>query len=85
MRELVVAGGFGSYLDVRSAGRIGLLPEELLPCVHVVGNAALAGASMLLLSRPLDAVCAEMARRTEHVSLAANPIFTEEYMERMLF
>ena len=33
--ELAVAGGFGSYLDVDSAGRIGLLPEELVPRVRV--------------------------------------------------
>jgi len=85
VRALLVAGGFGSYLDVRAGARIGLLPQELADRVRVLGNAALAGASMLLLSRPLEAVCRTLAHRTEHVSLAANPVFSEEYMERMLF
>ena len=80
-----VAGGFGSFLDVGSACRIGLLPAELRPAVRVVGNAALSGCSMLLLGRGLFAPCLAMARRTEHVELASSPVFTEEYMERMLF
>jgi len=85
VEELGVAGGFGSYLDIGNAGAIGLLPEELLPKVRILGNAALAGASMLLLSRDLRGVCEEYARRVELVSLAANPTFASEYMERMLF
>ncbi len=85
VKELGVAGGFGSYLDIRNAGAIGLLPEELLPKVRVLGNAALAGASMLLLSRDLREECEAEAARVELVSLAANPTFAAEYMERMMF
>ena len=44
VEELVVAGGFASYLNVKNAGRVGLLPPELVPRVRVAGNAALAGA-----------------------------------------
>ena len=83
--ELLIAGGFGSYLDVKNAGRIGLLPEELIPRVRVIGNAALSGASMLLLDRNLREDCARHARNARLVDLSANPVFTNEYMERMLF
>ena len=85
VEELGVAGGFGSYLDIENAGFIGLLPEELLPRVRILGNAALAGASMLLLSRGLREGCEALARETKLVSLAANPDFAAEYMERMMF
>ncbi len=85
VEELAVAGGFGSYLDIGNAGAIGLLPAELLTKVRILGNAALSGASMLLLSVPLRGEIEVLARRTETVSLAANPTFAEEYMERMLF
>ena len=85
VKTFYVAGGFGSYLDVKSACRIGLLPAELRPAVRVVGNAALSGCAMLLLGRGLLAPCLAMARRTGHVELASSPVFTEEYMERMLF
>ena len=82
---LYIAGGFGSYLDVQSAGKIGLLPEELTDRVTVLGNAALTGAAMLLLRDDLRASCERMARETRIVELATNPVFVSEYMERMMF
>ena len=82
---LYIAGGFGSYLDVRSAGKIGLLPEELTDRVTVLGNAALTGAVMLLLRDDLRPVCERLAKDTRVVELATNPVFVSEYMERMMF
>ena len=82
---LYIAGGFGSYLNVGNAGKIGLLPEELTDRVTVLGNAALTGASMLLLCADLRPVCETLARETRVVELAANPVFVSEYMERMMF
>ena len=82
---LYIAGGFGSYLDVGNAGKIGLLPEELTNRVTVLGNAALTGAAMLLLCADLRPVCEKLARETEVVELATNPVFVSEYMERMMF
>ncbi len=82
---LYIAGGFGSYLDVKNAGKIGLLPEELTDRVTVLGNAALTGAAMLLLCDDLRPVCEKLARETKIVELATNPVFVSEYMERMMF
>ena len=82
---LYIAGGFGSYLDVKSAGKIGLLPEELTDRVTVLGNAALTGAAMLLLRDDLRSVCEKLAKETRIVELATNPVFVSEYMERMMF
>ena len=82
---LYIAGGFGSYLDVKNAGKIGLLPEELTDRVTVLGNAALTGAAMLLLRGDLRAVCENLAKETCIVELATNPVFVSEYMERMMF
>ncbi len=82
---LYIAGGFGSYLDVTNAGKIGLLPEELTDRVTVLGNAALTGAAMLLLCEELRAVCERLAKDTRVVELATNPVFVSEYMERMMF
>ncbi len=82
---LYIAGGFGSYLDVKNAGKIGLLPEELTNCVTVLGNAALTGAAMLLLRDDFRPVCEKLAKETKVVELAANPVFVSEYMERMMF
>lgn len=85
VEELAVAGGFGSYLDVANAGRIGLIPEALVPKVQVLGNAALSGAAMLLLDRELLVYSEEMAKSAQIVDLASNPVFQDAYMEGMLF
>lgn len=83
--RLIVAGGFGNYLNMISAARIGLLPSEMLGKISVVGNAALAGASMLLLDRKLFKKASEIARSATVAELASDPIFSELYMNSMLF
>ncbi|MCI9224850.1 MAG: DUF4445 domain-containing protein [Acutalibacter sp.] len=83
--ELAVAGGFGSYLDVGNAGKLGLLPGELVQKVRVIGNAALSGASMLLLNRDLRKYSESLAAQAETVDLSTDPFFMEAYTEGMLF
>lgn len=83
--ELAVAGGFGSYLDVANAGRIGLLPMELLPCVHVLGNAALSGAAMLLLNQGFISYSEALAADARIVELSTSPEFVNAYTEGMFF
>lgn len=83
--ELAVSGGFGSYLDAANAGRIGLIPQEPVPRVRVLGNAALSGASMLLLDRELAPACEYLAQRAKTLELSANPVFTQYYTEGMFF
>ena len=83
--ELAVAAGFGSYLDVQSAGRIGLIPEELAPRVRVLGNAALRGASMLLLDRSQIDRCEALTQGAQTVDLVSNPVFIQAYTDCMFF
>ncbi len=85
IEELVVAGGFGSYLNVESAGKIGLLPMELVPKVKVLGNGALSGAAMLLLDRDMRGCSESLAARAETADLSADEYFMEAYTEGMLF
>ncbi len=82
---LCIAGGFGNYLNMRSSVAIGLLPEELSGKIEVCGNAALAGAEMLLLNRALRDNAQELAGNAEALELATDPIFVEKYMMGMLF
>ena len=50
LEEIVVAGAFGSYLDLSSAVRVGLAARIPLERFRQVGNAAGAGARQMLLS-----------------------------------
>lgn len=85
IRRLEIAGGFGSYLDLHSAGAIGLIPPEMAARSRVLGNAALSGAAMLLHSRKLRQDCEDLAKSAETVELAADPAFMELYIDHMLF
>lgn len=85
LTELNIAGGFGSYLDVQCAARIGLLPAELTSRVRVVGNAALSGAVMLLLNQDLAEVSTTIAYQAQTVDLSTNPCFLDFYTKCMLF
>lgn len=82
---LHVAGGFGSYLDPRSAKRIGLLPSALADRFETVGNAALSGASMLLLNDQLRTEAQWIAENASLLELSTSPVFSEHYMMGMLF
>ena len=83
--ELLVAGGFGSYLDLENAGRIGLIPPELVMRTRAIGNAALDGASMLLLDQALREETEGMARAARTADLSTDPVFMQWYTEGMFF
>lgn len=80
-----LAGGFGSHLDMANAAAIGLIPAELVSKTKVIGNAALAGASRLLLEETAMPAIRDIARSARHYNLGGNPIFNAYYMEQMLF
>jgi uncharacterized 2Fe-2S/4Fe-4S cluster protein (DUF4445 family) len=83
--ELMLAGGFGNYVSIPSALRIGLIPAVAPERVRYVGNAASLGAQLCLLSEAERARAAEVASRIEHVSLAAHPDFEEIFVNCMNF
>ena len=85
LAELMLAGGFGNYLSIRSALRIGLIPALPESRIRYVGNAAALGAQLALMSEPERARAAELARRIEHVSLAAHPDFQDIFVDCMNF
>ncbi|HTO22641.1 MAG TPA: ASKHA domain-containing protein, partial [Spirochaetia bacterium] len=68
-----------------AAMRIGLIPPMNLDKVQVVGNAALRGAIMVLLSRERGASAQRASRLTRFVELGATPEFQTRFMESMLF
>ena len=80
-----LAGGFGSHLNIANAAAIGLIPEALVDKAKVIGNAALAGASRLLLDPGAETAIRAIAQTSRHYNLGGNPVFNANYMEQMLF
>ena len=75
IEEVVIAGAFGSYLDPEHTVRIGMIPEIAIEKIHAVGNAAGAGARMMLLSSSAREKAIELAQRIEYVELTTYPDF----------
>jgi uncharacterized 2Fe-2S/4Fe-4S cluster protein (DUF4445 family) len=85
LHELMLAGGFGNYLSIRSAVRLGLIPALPAGRIRYVGNAAALGAQLALVSESERARAERLARAIEHVSLASHPDFQDLFVEAMNF
>ncbi len=83
--ELMLAGGFGNYVSIASALRIGLIPPLPVERIRYVGNAAALGAQLCLVSETERRRAESVAARIEHVSLAAHPDFERIFVEAMNF
>ena len=83
--ELLIAGGFGSKINLENAMKIGLLPQMDRNKIKVCGNSALAGAELLLHNQELLEKQKELLQMSESFDLATNAFFQEKYIEGMLF
>ena len=83
--QVIIAGAFGSFLNVKSAIDIGLFPP--LPNAHYkqVGNAAGVGAKWALLSRAARTRARQIAANTEYIELTTFPKFNRLFALGMLF
>jgi uncharacterized 2Fe-2S/4Fe-4S cluster protein (DUF4445 family) len=85
VEEVLLAGAFGNFIRPDRARAIGLIPPLPLERVRFVGNAAGAGARMLLLNRDLRRVADDVARGVEHVELSQRSDFQARFAEAMFF
>jgi uncharacterized 2Fe-2S/4Fe-4S cluster protein (DUF4445 family) len=81
--EFIIAGAFGTYIDVASAITIGMFPSIPLERFRQVGNAAGIGAKLSLLSLEQRAQAAELATNVEYLELTNYPGFTNEFAKAM--
>ena len=80
---VIVAGAFGTYIDIDSAIAIGLLPDLPRERFHQVGNEAGMGAKRALLSRAERRRAQQLARQVEYVELTTDPRFSIQFTEAM--
>lgn len=85
LQQVILAGGFGSYLDKGSAAAIGLIPQELLSITQSVGNAAGEGAVSAALSQKARQKLLRIKEKMHYIELSTHPEFPERYMEQMSF
>jgi len=83
--SVVIAGGFGSFIDARSAQRIGLLPQVELGKIIAIGNAAGRGALDVLLREEGSGGVEQIRESAQYIELSSSALFNEHYVEQMMF
>jgi uncharacterized 2Fe-2S/4Fe-4S cluster protein (DUF4445 family) len=80
-----LAGGFGRHLSVESSKRIGLIPNIDDSKIRQVGNAAIEGACIALLSRTKRAELESLVKNVVHCRLETDPNFFDYFVEGCQF
>ncbi len=83
--EIILCGGFGSYLRPESAARIGLLPKDAAGKTRAIGNAAGNGAAQILQSRPQQQEALHICEQMETIELSTNRYFLDRFIQTMNF
>ena len=80
-----LAGGFGRYLDIQSSKRIGLIPNIDDSKIFQIGNAAIEGASIALLSKTKRDELENIIKKIVHCRLETDPSFFDYFVEGCQF
>ncbi|MBC7348547.1 MAG: DUF4445 domain-containing protein [Candidatus Aminicenantes bacterium] len=80
---LFLAGVFGNSVDLAQCLTLGLLPPLPRRQIFFAGNASLAGARLLLLSRQARLQVERLPSRVEHLSLAGRRDFQSEFLKAL--
>lgn len=83
--RVIVAGAFGTYLDIQSAIRVGMFLDLPQDRFYQIGNAAGIGAKQMLLSTSRRQEAEAIAARENYIELSMHPAFTDTYMKAIYF
>jgi uncharacterized 2Fe-2S/4Fe-4S cluster protein (DUF4445 family) len=85
IQQWVLAGAFGTHIDLGSAVRIGMFPNQPLERFHQVGNAAGVGARQMLVSTRQRQLASSFIDRVQYIELTTEPDFQDIYVESLFF
>ncbi len=80
IERIILAGGFGSFVDLESAITIGLLPELDPSKVTYLGNGSLLGCRINCLTNSLRRNVAEVVNMMTNFELASTSSYMDHYM-----
>jgi uncharacterized 2Fe-2S/4Fe-4S cluster protein (DUF4445 family) len=80
LEQVVIAGAFGSFIDLERAITIGLLPEVPLDRFLFIGNGSLLGARLISFCNEMLDDGERVCRMMTNVELSENPAFMDNYM-----
>ena len=80
VEKIIIAGGFGQYIDVEKAMTIGLLPEVDPKIVSYGGNTSLEGCRMASLFRDKIGEAEAIASMITNIELSTSALYMDEYV-----
>lgn len=83
VERIMLAGAFGSHIDVKYAMVLGMIPDCRLDRVHAAGNSASTGARIALLNQSARDEIEAVVRRVEKVETAVEPQFQDHFVAAM--
>ena len=81
IKQIIIAGAFGTYIDVASAVESGMLPSLPLNRFQQAGNAAGMGAKLALISLKSRAEAQAVTSRVRYIELASAPGFETTFIQ----
>jgi len=81
VESVIIAGAFGSYINLVNAVDMGMLPSMPNATYRQVGNGATAGAKMIILSVDERKRAEEIAAKTDYIELTTNPGFNRKFAQ----
>lgn len=78
--RIIIAGGFGSYIDLEKAITIGLLPEMDTSKITYLGNGSLLGAKMSSLNNQIRRDVVEVVKKMTNFELSETPSYMDNYV-----
>lgn len=80
LERIILAGGFGSFVDLEKSITIGLLPEIDLDKITFIGNGSLLGAKMSCLTNRIRRDVVEVTRKMTNFELSETASYMKNYI-----
>ncbi|NWF86749.1 DUF4445 domain-containing protein [Candidatus Bathyarchaeota archaeon] len=81
--RVFIAGAFGTHLNPENTKILGLVPDVKVEKIKFVGNTAIIGAKMALVSTEMREKTKEIINKTVYVELAADISFANEFSKAL--
>ena len=83
IRETLLSGVFGNYINREKAVVLGLIPPIPLERIHFIGNGAMDGALRALINMEERTRADEISVRVRHIELSGRPDFEETFLRHL--
>ena len=80
LEEVIIAGGFGNYINIEKSITVGLLPDLPLNKFKFIGNGSLLGARLICLSNILRTEVKRIFNKMTNIELSENHNFMNHYI-----